>query len=47
MAEFLEVIFSQFKERLKDHRQQVASKQFTWSVCESKALAHDQHLFPR
>jgi hypothetical protein len=45
-AEFLEVVFSQFQEQLKDHGRQVG-EQLTWSAGESEALAHDQHLFPR
>jgi hypothetical protein len=46
MAEFVEVVFSQFKERLRDHRKQVG-KQTARSALESEALAHDRLLFPR
>jgi len=40
------VVFSQFKERLKDHRKQVKRRQ-DQSRRESQALAHDRQLYPR
>jgi hypothetical protein len=46
MAEFVEVVFSQFKERLRDHRKQVG-EQTARSALESEALVHDRLLFPR
>jgi hypothetical protein len=46
MAEFVPVVFSQFKERLRDHRQQVGGN-ITRAARESEALEHDRHLFPR
>jgi hypothetical protein len=46
MAEFVPVVFSQFKVRLKDHRKQVGAD-ITWDALESEALTHDRSLFPR
>ena len=46
MAEFVEVVFSQFEARLKDHRRR-AKEQVNRSARESEALAHDRCLFPR
>ena len=46
MAEFNEVVFSQFEARLRDHRRR-AKEQVTRSTRESEALAHDRHIFPR
>jgi hypothetical protein len=44
--EFREVPFRQFKERLRDHRQQVAAR-YANSLDEGFQLAHDRLLFPR
>ena len=41
-----EVVFSQFKERLKGHRKQV-NLQYTLSQKEQKALDHDRQIHPR
>jgi hypothetical protein len=49
MVEFITpepVIFSQFKERLRDHRKQVGANVIRAGV-ESAALARDRLLFPR
>jgi hypothetical protein len=46
MAEFVNVVFSQVKERLRDHRKQVG-EQTARSAPELEALAHDRLLFPR
>jgi hypothetical protein len=46
MAEFVPVVFSQFKERLRDHRRQVG-KNMIRAASESEALVHDRRLFPR
>jgi hypothetical protein len=46
MAEFVPVVFSQFKERLRDHRKQVG-EQTARSILESEALMHDRLMFPR
>jgi hypothetical protein len=46
MAEFVEVVFSQFEARLKDHRKQVGGE-IARSERESEALMHDRRLFPR
>jgi hypothetical protein len=46
MAEFVPVVFSQFKERLRDHRKQ-CRQQITRADRESEMLAHDRQLFPR
>jgi hypothetical protein len=46
MAEFNEVVFSQFEARLKDHRKKYG-KLVIRSARESEALAHDRRLFPR
>ena len=46
MAEFNEVVFSQFEARLKDHRKQIGA-QMARSECESQALMQDRRLFPR
>ena len=40
------VVFSQFKERLKDHRKQVMKRR-NQSEREIQALAHDRQLYPR
>ncbi len=45
MAEFLEVVFSQFKERLRDHHKQVGAD-ITRAAHELESLAHDRSLFP-
>lgn len=44
--EFAEVVFSQFKARLSDHRKQV-KKNYDRAHKEEKALCHDRTLFPR
>jgi hypothetical protein len=46
MAEFVDVVFSQFQARLKDHRRR-AGEQMSRAAFESNALAHDRRLFPR
>jgi hypothetical protein len=46
MAEFVPVVFSQFKERLRDHRKQVGAD-ITQAARELEYLAHDRSLFPR
>ena len=46
MAEFVEVVFSQFEERLRDHRKK-HGELVTRALHESQALAHDRALFPR
>ncbi len=46
MAEFVPVVFSQFKERLRDHRKQVGAD-ITRAARELEYLAHDRSLFPR
>jgi hypothetical protein len=46
MAEFVPVIFSQFKGRVRDHRKQ-CREQITRSDRELDVLAHDRQLFPR
>jgi hypothetical protein len=46
MAEFVNVVFSQFEARLRDHRRR-AKEQVHRSARESEALAHDRGLFPR
>jgi hypothetical protein len=46
MTEFVPVIFSQFKERVRDHRKQ-CREQITRSDRELDMLAHDRQLFPR
>jgi hypothetical protein len=46
MAEFVTVVFSQFKERVRDHRKQ-CREQITRSDQELEMLAHDRQLFPR
>ncbi len=46
MVEFVPVDFSQFKERLRDHRKQVGAD-ITRAAHESECLAHDRRLFPR
>jgi hypothetical protein len=45
MAEFVPVVFSHFKERVRDHHKQ-CWEQITWSDRESEMLAHDRQLFP-
>ncbi len=45
MAEFVPVVFDQFKERLRDHRKQVWAD-LIQAASESDSLAHDRHLFP-
>jgi hypothetical protein len=46
MAEFNEVVFSQFKDRLRDHRKQVREDTARAAI-EAELLAHDRSLFPR
>ena len=49
MAEFIRpetVVFSQFKERLRDHRKK-HGEGVTRAALESEALDHDRRLFPR
>jgi hypothetical protein len=46
MAEFVPVVFSQFKERLRDHCKQVGAD-ITRAARELEYLAHDRSLFPR
>jgi hypothetical protein len=46
MAEFVPVVFSQFKEQLRDHRKQVGAD-ITRAARELEYLAHDRSLFPR
>lgn len=46
MPEFNSVPFTQFKARLKDHRQQVGAR-ISRSAIEADALVHDRILFPR
>jgi hypothetical protein len=49
MYEFIRpetVVFSQFKERLRDHRKKQGAL-VTRAAWESEALAHDRRLFPR
>jgi hypothetical protein len=46
MADFDEVVFSQFKARLADHRRLVRRDLHT-AAHEAAALAHDRLLFPR
>jgi hypothetical protein len=46
MAEFVPVVFSQFKLRLRDHRRQVRADMIR-ATSESDSLAHDRRLFPR
>ena len=45
MAEFVPVVFSQFKERLRDHCKQVGAD-ITRAARELEYLAHDRSLFP-
>ena len=44
--EFSDVIFSQFKARLKDHRKQVARRKNAY-VVHIVAYQHDRELYPR
>jgi hypothetical protein len=46
MEEFAMVPFTQFKERLRDHRKQVKAR-YEQSEMEADALAHDRLLYPR
>jgi hypothetical protein len=46
MDEFADVVFDQFKERLRDHRKQVGENKIR-AAKELDALAHDRRLFPR
>jgi hypothetical protein len=46
LPQFQLVVFSQFKARLKDHRQQ-ASVLLLLAQRDARALAHDRQLFPR
>jgi hypothetical protein len=46
MDEFANVVFDQFKERLRDHRKQVGENKIR-AAKELDALAHDRRLFPR
>ena len=46
MPEFVTVVFSQFKARLKDHRKQVA-RQAGASRIQHQAFQHDRQLYPR
>ena len=41
-----EVVFSQFKSRLRDHRKQVKARRYQ-SERERQALEHDRQLYPR
>ena len=45
-AEFSDVLFEQFKERLRDHRRKVRGDMLR-ATSETEALAHDRGLFPR
>ena len=46
MAEFIDVVFSQFEARLRDHRKQVKGD-LRHAQEEEAFLAHDRRIFPR
>jgi hypothetical protein len=46
MAEFNDIVFSQFETRLKDHHKKVGGN-ICWSDRESNALMHDRCMFLR